>query len=94
MSSSNRKQIIVRGVTNSDSRTPVALDHAIDVSKIYRVHRLLNEDLYKKIGTAHWRSTFIDDKMHDWDVRAGRFFYYAHSSEKGDVVDLVLELGE
>lgn len=89
-----RKKVIVRGVTNSDSRTPVALDRSIDPEKIYRVHRLLNEDLYLKIGTAHWRSTFLDDQMHDWDVRVGRFFYYAHSSEKGDVVDLVLELDE
>lgn len=88
-----RKRIIVRGVAN-DSRTPVALDRSINPQKIFRVHRLVNEDLYLKIGTAHWRSTFLDDKMHDWDVRAGRFFYYAHSSEKGDVVDLVLELDE
>jgi hypothetical protein len=88
-----RKRIIVRGVTNN-SRMPVTLDRTIDPQKIYRVHRLLNEDLYLKIGTAHWRSTFLDDKMHDWDVRAGRFFYYAHSSEKGESVDLVLELDE
>jgi hypothetical protein len=88
-----RKHIIVRGVTN-DSRTPVALDPSIDLSKIARVHHLLDEKLYREIGTLHWRSTFLEDKMHDWDVRRGQFFYYAHSCEKGDVVDLVLEIAE
>lgn len=86
-----RKHITVRGVTN-DSRTPVTLDPSIDLTKIARVHLLLNEKLYLEIGPLHWRSTFLEDKMHDWDVRRGSFYYYAHSCEKGDVVDLVLEI--
>jgi hypothetical protein len=86
-----RKHIIVRQVTN-DSRTPVQLDPSIDLKKIARVHTLLDEKLYREIGTLHWRSTFLEDKMHDWDVRKGAFYFYGHSSEKGDVVDLLLEI--
>ena len=87
----HRKQIIVRNVENS-SQKAVPLDPSIDPKKIVRVHRLLDEKLYLQIGTQHWRSTFLDDQMHDWDIVRGEFRYFAHSSEKGDVVDLVLEI--
>jgi len=85
------KYVTVRQVTNG-SRTPVKLPADIDVSKIQRVYLLLNEKLFNEVGPVHWKSVFIDDRMHDWDVRRGHLYYYAHSSSRGDVVDIILGL--
>ena len=37
-------------------------------------------------------NAFPDDYMSDWRISNGKLYYYAHSSMRGDVVDICIEL--
>lgn len=75
---------ILRQVPNETAaRTPVA-------ERPEQVWTLLDEPGFEKIGLVHWRTGFIEDQMHDWDWRDGHLRFYAHSSDRGELVDLVL----
>lgn len=41
---------------------------------------------------VHFQNAFVEDAMHDWGRARGMFRYYAHSSEKGDNVLLLIIL--
>lgn len=56
-----------------------------------QVWTLLNEDMFNKTGVlSHWQSGFIEDYVHDWDWRDGKFRYFPHSSGPGQRMDVVI----
>jgi hypothetical protein len=87
----DRKYVILRGVLN-DSRMRLKLEAPLTAENITHVGLLLDEDWLKAHGLVHHRSVFLDDRMHDWDVYKAdqTFSYYAHSSERGEAVDIVV----
>lgn len=53
-----------------------------------RVATLIDEQKFLETGGGliHHQTVFLEDKMHDWDYRDGRFWYYTRVAEKADVV--------
>lgn len=83
--------IVVRGVENNSLKA-VPLPESHKSRKIDAVFLLLNEaDFTSRGGEAvHHANAFMDDRLHDWQQRGDALHYYAHSSAKGDVVDIVV----
>lgn len=84
------KCVIVTGVQN-DSFQWYELPKCVK-GRVDSICLLLDEQGLNEMGKVHHRTVFIDDRMHDWDLSydGTQFRYYAHSSEKGDVVDIVI----
>jgi hypothetical protein len=52
-----------------------------------RVATLINEEEFNRDQfMVHHKSVFLEDKMHDWDWRAGEFRYYTRIAEEADVL--------
>jgi hypothetical protein len=85
------EHIILRSIEN-DSRIRHALPESHKGRKIRAVWLLLDEpDFTARDGEAlHHVNAFLDDIMHDWNQRGDALLYHAHSSARGDVVDLVV----
>jgi hypothetical protein len=75
---------ILRQVTNS-SQFRISLLH-----RPREVWTLLDEDGFNQVGTVHWHTAFLEDRIHDWDWHEGEFRFYGHSGEPGDKHDLLL----
>lgn len=56
--------------------------------KPHRVWLVLDKDDLVAYGPRHHRNAFLEDKLHDWDWRDGQFTYHAHTSERGETVEL------
>jgi hypothetical protein len=101
-------RVIIRGVVNGSSQSLSEL--GLEGRKIEKVYTIIDEEkLYKQFDPMsgkektvdlegakliHWRNVFVEDKMHDWDVHNGFFKFYAHSGNKGDKHDLLLEVDD
>jgi len=84
------EHIIMRGVVNN-SRILHPLPDGCAGRKIRAVWLLLNEaDFTAKYEAVHHRNAFLDDVMHDWNQKGNALRYHAHSSEQGDVVDIIV----
>lgn len=87
---------IIRGIVNGGSKFLKELN--LENCKIIKVYTILNEkemlvngnDLENE-NLKHWYTVFLEDKIHDWDISNGIFYFYGHSSEKGEVIDLLIE---
>lgn len=85
--------VILRGVENNTAK-PFPLPAESVGRKVRRVWLLLDEGHLIRTGNpVHHVNAFMDDHLHDWELTAdGKSLrYYAHSSAKGAVVDVVLE---
>lgn len=53
-----------------------------------QVATLLNEQLFTETGhsLSHRRTVFLEDRMHDWNWRDGRFRYYSRVANQADVL--------
>lgn len=79
-----KRYIILRGVNNHHtSQTAVA-------EEPFQVWTLLDETEFEKVGLVHWRTAFIEDRMHDWNWRNGVLRFHGHSGAPGEKHDLVL----
>ncbi|MEX3983862.1 hypothetical protein AB4Y45_33295 [Paraburkholderia sp. EG287A] len=90
------RYLVMRGVENSSSRQH-PLPAEVAGRKIHQVWRLLDEGSFLRTGKpSHHGNAFLDDISHDWAMtRDGKHIrYFAHSSEKGDLVDIILEFEE
>lgn len=89
------KYLVLRAVENNSAKL-VQLPAAARERKIHRVWLLYDEAKFVKMGRpAHHVNAFLDDFGHDWAVvqRGDKTYlrYFAHSSAKGDVVDVLVE---
>jgi len=100
------KNVIVTGLGNGDkfniSETPMR------GKRIYRVWTILDRTKLltrycdgkpytvgiKDANPIHWTNAFIEDCVHDWTVRGDLFIFHAHSSYKGQQIDLLIQLYE
>ncbi len=59
-----------------------------------RVATLLNEALFLETGggLAHWKTVFLEDRVHDWNWREGVFRYYSRVASQADVVVVYSEV--
>lgn len=48
----------------------------------------------QEVKPRHWHSAFLEDRVHDWAVHKGVFNFYAHSSEVGSRVTLLVVVGQ
>lgn len=58
-----------------------------------RVALLLDEAAFTSTRRIeHWKTVFIDDRMHDWEWHEadGAFRYYSHAAGVDEVVDVVI----
>lgn len=78
---------ILRGVSPS-GRAPCIVQ---PTEKPIRVAYLLNEEKFVATGglIAHHETVFLEDSVHDWLWRDGKFFYYGHAMGLEDVGDIV-----
>lgn len=83
--------VICRQVENNGSKR-YALPAQYAGREVKAVWLLLNEKhFYDSQGEAiHHVNAFLDDRMHDWEQRGDFLRYYAHSSAKYDVVDVIV----
>ena len=52
-----------------------------------RVATLIDEaDFLKEQTLRHNQNVFLEDRLHDWDWRDGRFSYYTRVAERADVL--------
>jgi hypothetical protein len=98
-------RIIVRGIVNNETKT--LKEMGLEGKKIKRVCTILNEEnMYAKFNPhtgepiekdlnylilEHLKTVFFEDKLHDWDIYGNNFKFYAHSSDIGEKVDLLIE---
>lgn len=92
------KYLVLRSVVNNSAKL-VELPAAARERKVHRVWLLYDEAKFVAMGKpAHHVNAFLDDRGHDWALvqREGKTYlrYYAHSSAKGDVVDVLVEFEE
>ena len=85
---------ILRGVSPT-SRTPCIAQPS---SKPVRIAFLIDEAQFVASGglLEHHKTIFLEDALHDWMVKDGKFYYYGHAmgvEETGDIV-AVLEMEE
>ncbi|VWB08611.1 hypothetical protein BLA6863_00226 [Burkholderia lata] len=84
------EHIIMRGVVNS-SHILQPLPDGYAGRKVRSVWLLLNEaDFTAAQEAIHHRNAFLDDQMHDWNQKGDALRYHAHSSARGDVVDIII----
>lgn len=88
--SSNRKSLILRGVENG-AKKATPLPPGVTTSNLKQVWTLLNEAKFNIVGLVHFKTAFLEDRMHDWDLsKDGGLRFYGHSGSKGEMHDLVL----
>lgn len=59
-----------------------------------RVATLVNEALFLETGGAliHWKTVFLEDRVHDWNWRDGVFRYRSRVANQADVVVVYSEV--
>jgi len=89
------KYLVLRSVQNNSAKL-VELPASARGRQVHRVWLLYDEARFNAMGKpAHHVNAFLDDRGHDWALvqRGDSTYlrYFAHSSAKGDVVDVLVE---
>lgn len=100
-------RMIVRGIKNGETRLLKDLGlEGKKIKRVCTI--LNEEKMFQKYNTEtgvpykvtnledlnlqHWITVFYEDFMHDYTVLGEKFRFHAHSSDIGDVVDLLVEV--
>lgn len=99
------RRIIVSKIANV-SQIPIE-ELPFEGKKIQRIWTILDENLLRsgikeethpyyqakldEIPLRHGVNVFLEDPLHDWQIRNGVFCYYSRIVEKGQQVDLLVE---
>lgn len=62
--------------------------------KPLRVAMLLDEAEFVRSGglLSHHANVFLDERLHDWEWRQGKLYYYGHGAGVGETCDIVVVL--
>lgn len=86
---SEKKYVLIEGVVNGGP--PVDLPKPVTKKNIKQVWTVLQPQWLAVMGLVHFRSAFLEDRMHDWDLnKKGQLRFYGHSGGKGDVHTLAV----
>lgn len=90
MAKDEKKFVLVRGVVNGD-RAGVDLPKPVTKKNLQQVWTVYDEEKFKQNGFMHLHGSFMEDRMHDWDLtKEGKLRFYGHSGERGEVHVLAL----
>lgn len=86
------KYEILRGVSPT-SHIPCVTQPS---AKPLRIAYLIDEAEFIRSGGKlhHHASVFLEDSMHDWMWREGKFYYFGHAMGIGEVGDIVVVFEE
>lgn len=101
----DRKFTIIRGITSRsfDDKGKIISSGLIELpfraGKIFRVWILFDEKSVRKVGPVHFKNSFLEDKMHDWDYvdnnpNLKKIRWFSHAMEPGQTGELLIELKE
>lgn len=71
--------------------------HANDIPEcpedfvLHRVWTLIDREKLEAMGPKHNVSTFLEDKVHDWQIRDGKLHYYSRVAAIDEPVEVVFE---
>lgn len=88
----NSSWAILHGVVNGEIvKLPNGLEDL--QNRNTRIYTILNKETILKDGKPNpimWENAFLDDPNHDWTISNGTLRFYAHSSEKGQKVSILI----
>lgn len=88
--SAEKKFVMLRGVVNGD-RAGVDLPSPVTKENLQQVWTVYDHKKFEEFGLRHLYGSFIEDRMHDWDLtKDGKLRFYGHSGERGELHDLAL----